>query len=120
VIRADVSRGGTIDIRSIPVANVTASVHSGGRIFTRAEASLSAQVEQGGNVTYWGDPIVKSSVRFGGVVVEGSTGDIDRPIADLGLEDPPPVPPTAPVPAIAPVPAVAAVPAVPAIQPKSR
>jgi beta-lactamase regulating signal transducer with metallopeptidase domain len=119
-IRADVSRGGTIDIRSIPVANVTASVHSGGRIFTRAEASLSAQVEQGGNVTYWGDPIVKSSVRFGGVVVEGSTGDIDRPIADLGLEDPPPVPPTAPVPAIAPVPAVAAVPAVPAIQPKSR
>ena len=34
-------------------------------------AALSANVEQGGNITYWGDPVVKSSVRYGGVVVRG-------------------------------------------------
>jgi hypothetical protein len=110
-IGVDVSQGGTIDIRSIPVANVTASVYSGGRIFTQAGAAVSAKVKQGGNVTYWGDPVVKSSVRLGGVVVKGSTTDIDRPIADLGIEDPPPVPPISPVPAV---------PAVPAIQPIRR
>jgi len=107
-IRVGVSQGGTIDIRSMPVANVTASVYSGGRIFTQAEAALSAKVEQGGNVTYWGDPVVKSSVRFGGVVVKGTATDVDRPLADLGIEGPPPVPPIPPVPAV------------PAIQPISR
>jgi len=107
-IRVGVSQGGTIDIRSMPVANVTASVYSGGRIFTQAEAALSAKVEQGGNVTYWGDPVVKSSVRFGGVVVKGTATDVDRPLADLGMEGPPPVPPIPPVPAV------------PAIQPISR
>jgi len=69
---------------------------------------LSAKVEQGGNVTYWGDPVVKSSVRFGGVVVKGTATDVDRPLADLGIEGPPPVPPIPPVPAV------------PAIQPISR
>ena len=107
-IRVGVSQGGTIDIRSMPVANVTASVYSGGRIFTQAGAALSAKVEQGGNVTYWGDPVVKSSVRFGGVVVKGTATDVDRPLADLGIEGPPPVPPIPPVPAV------------PAIQPISR
>jgi beta-lactamase regulating signal transducer with metallopeptidase domain len=104
-IRAGVSQGGTIDIRSMPVANATASVYSGGRIFTQAGAALSAKVEQGGNVTYWGDPIVNSSVRFGGVVVKGIATDIDRPLADLGIKGPPPpVPPIAPVPAMPTVP----------------
>jgi beta-lactamase regulating signal transducer with metallopeptidase domain len=107
-IDVGVSQGGTIDIRSMPVANVTASVFSGGRIFTRPESNLSAEVEQGGNVTYWGDPVVKSSVQFGGVVVKGIATDIDRPLADLGIKDPPPVPPIPPVPAV------------PAIQPISR
>ena len=107
-IRVGVSQGGTIDIRSMPVANVTASVYSGGRIFTQAGAALSAKVEHGGNVTYWGDPVVKSSVRFGGVVVKGTATDVDRPLVDLGIEGPPPVPPIPPVPAV------------PAIQPISR
>jgi beta-lactamase regulating signal transducer with metallopeptidase domain len=107
-IRVGVSQGGTIDIRSMPVANVTASVYSGGRIFTQAGVGLSAKVEQGGNVTYWGDPVVKSSVRFGGVVVKGTAIDVDQPLADLGIEGPPPVPP------------IPSVPAVPAIQPISR
>jgi beta-lactamase regulating signal transducer with metallopeptidase domain len=107
-IRVGVSQGGTIDIRSMPVANVTASVYSGGRIFTQAGAALSAKVEQGGNVTYWGDPVIKSSVRFGGVVVKGTATDVDRPLADLGIEGPPSVPPIPPVPAV------------PAIQPISR
>jgi len=69
---------------------------------------LSAKVEQGGNVTYWGDPVVKSSVRFGGVVVKGTATDVDRPLVDLGIEGPPPAPPIPPVPAV------------PAIQPISR
>lgn len=107
-IRVGVSQGGTIDIRSMPVANVTASVYSGGRIFTQAGAALSAKVEHGGNVTYWGDPVVKSSVRFGGVVVKGTATDVDRPLVDLGIEGPPPVPPIPPVPAV------------PAIQPITR
>jgi hypothetical protein len=80
-----VSQGGTDRHPLDAVANVTASVYSGGRIFTQAGAALSAKVEQGGNVTYWGDPVVKSSVRFGGVVVKGTATDVDRPLADLGL-----------------------------------
>ena len=107
-IELAVSQGGTIDIRSMAVANVTASVESGGRIFVKPATVLSAKVEQGGNVTYWGDPVVKSSVRFGGVVVKGTATDVDRPLADLGVEGPPPVPPIPPVPAV------------PAIQPISR
>jgi hypothetical protein len=65
------------------VASVTASVHSGGRIFTRPGTALSADVEQGGNITYWGDPVVESSVRYGGVVVKGTTADAERPLAEL-------------------------------------
>jgi beta-lactamase regulating signal transducer with metallopeptidase domain len=110
-IRVGVSQGGTIDIRSMPVANVTASVYSGGRIFSQAGAALSAQVEQGGNVTYWGDPVVESSVRFGGVVVKGTATDVDRPLADLGIEGRPPEPPEPPIPPV---------PVVPAIEPISR
>ena len=107
-IGVGVSQGGTIDIRSMPVANVTAAVYSGGRIFTRPESSLSAKVEQGGNVTYWGDPVVQSSIQFGGVVVKGIASDIDRPLADLGLDGPAPVPP------------IPSVPSIPAIEPNRR
>ena len=105
-IEVAVSQGGTIDIRSMPVANVTASVFSGGRIFTRPRTALSADVEQGGNVTYWGDAVVKSSVRYGGVVVMGTAGDADKLIAELMgtqfVEPIAPVPPVPPVPRIQP------------------
>ena len=100
-IGVEVSQGGTIDIRTMPVAHVTASVFSGGRIFTRPGAALSAKVEQGGNITYWGDAVVKSSIQYGGVVVDGRPSDADRPLAELTgpafVEPPAPVPPVPPV-----------------------
>jgi hypothetical protein len=99
-----VSQGGTIDIRSLSVAKVTASVYSGGRIFTRPGTALSADVEQGGNVTYWGDAVVRSSIQHGGVVVDGSPSDADKSLAELTgpqyVEPPVPVPP---VPAVSPI-----------------
>ncbi len=98
-----VSQGGTIDIRSMAVANVTASVESGGRIFVKPESALSAKVEQGGVITYWGDAVVESSVRHGGVVASGTAADADKSLAELGPELAPPIPPTPPVP---PVPAI--------------
>ena len=100
-IRVDVSQGGTIDIRELPVTRVTASVFSGGRIFTKPGSALSAKVEQGGAVTYWGDAVVDSSIQHGGVVVLGWPEDADKPVAELGAARmPPPVPPVPPVPAI--------------------
>ena len=98
-----VSQGGTIDIRSMAVANVTASVYSGGRIFTRPGTTLSAGVEQGGIVTYWGDAVVKSSIAHGGVVIKGTQADAGKLLAELGpglLSPIPPTPPIAPIPAI--------------------
>ena len=101
-----VSQGGTIDIRSMPVANVTASVYSGGRIFTRPGAAMSADVEQGGNITYWGDAVVESSVRYGGVVVRGTAADADKLLVELMgtqfVEPLAPIPPVPPVPRIQP------------------
>jgi beta-lactamase regulating signal transducer with metallopeptidase domain len=101
-IEAGVHQGGTIDIRSMPVASVTASVFNGGRIFTRPATALSAKVERGGNVTYWGDAVVKSSVFGGGVIVKGTAVDAEKPLAELvgpKLRAPPPVPPVPAVPA---------------------
>jgi beta-lactamase regulating signal transducer with metallopeptidase domain len=103
-----VSQGGTIDIRSMEVASVTASVDNGGRILTKPGTALSAKIEQGGAITYWGDAIVKSSVRHGGVVAKGTATDADKSLAELGVGLAPPVPPTPPVPLV------------PAIQPISR
>jgi beta-lactamase regulating signal transducer with metallopeptidase domain len=98
-----VSQGGAIDIRSLPVANVTASVYSGGMIFSRPGTALSADVEQGGNITYWGDAVVRSSIRHGGVVERGAAADADKLLVELmgpqfvePLAPVPPVPPAAP------------------------
>lgn len=102
-IGVTVRQGGTIDIRSIPVANVTASVYSGGRIFTRPGTAMSAEVEQGGIITYWGDAVLKSSVRHGGVVAKGTAADADKSLAELGPQIVPPIPPIPPVP---PIPAI--------------
>jgi beta-lactamase regulating signal transducer with metallopeptidase domain len=104
-IGVSVSQGGTIDIRALPVAKVTASVYSGGRIFTIPGDSMSAEVEQGGNVTYWGDAVVESSIRGGGVVERETAANADKLLAELMgpqyVETPAPI---APVPAIAPIP----------------
>ncbi len=102
-IGVGVSHGGTIDIRSMTVANVTASVYSGGRIFSRPGTFLSAGVEQGGIITYWGDPVVQSSVPNRGVVARGTAADADRLLGELGPQLLSPIPPT---PAIPPVPAI--------------
>jgi beta-lactamase regulating signal transducer with metallopeptidase domain len=110
-ISASVNQGGTIDIRSMPVENVTASVYSGGRIFAVPAAAMTAKVEHGGNITYWGDAAVESAIQEGGVVVAGTADDFAKSLADLlgpALKRPPPVPPVPPAPAI------------PALQPDSR
>ncbi|HEU4688821.1 MAG TPA: M56 family metallopeptidase [Vicinamibacterales bacterium] len=105
-IGVEVSQGGIIDIRTLQVANVAASVYSGGRIFTRPGTALSADVEQGGNVTYWGEAVVRSSVRSGGVVERGSAADLDKSLAELmgpKLAEPvAPIPPVPPVPVVQP------------------
>jgi hypothetical protein len=94
---AAVSSGGTIDIRSLDAARVTAAVSQGGRIMTSPGRELTAAVSNGGIVTYWGDPRVTSSVRRGGAVVRGAAADRRVPLAQL---DPPlpllPVPPLPP------------------------
>ncbi|HKY92105.1 MAG TPA: M56 family metallopeptidase, partial [Nevskiaceae bacterium] len=104
-VKLAVSNGGMVDVRTLPASNVTASVHSGGRIFSKPASSLMATVEQGGNVTYWGEPLVHESIRFGGVVQQGAAADLTRSLADLdpALAPPPPVPPVPPVAAVPPI-----------------
>jgi hypothetical protein len=93
--------------RKRPVTAGQAPVFRGGGLFTRPGSVLSARVEQGGAVTYWGDPVVESSIQYGGVVVLGWPEDADRPLAELGAARmPPPVPP---VPPVQPVPAIPAI-----------
>jgi hypothetical protein len=70
-LTVDVSNGGTIDVRSFAADRVIASVSQGGGILTAPRASLSATVSNGGNITYWGDPEVKSSVDHAGAVRRG-------------------------------------------------
>ena len=96
-IRVAVNDGGTIDIRSMSVDTVTASVHSGGRIFTRPQNVLSASVADGGIVTYWGDARISTSIKGGGVVTKGTAAEASQPISDSG-SPPPPVPPVPPLP----------------------
>lgn len=93
--RAAVEDGGTIDMRSMAVTDVAATVHSGGRILTKPGGALVAKVVQGGAVTYWGSPRVASSVDHGGVVARGRPGDLGRELDDIGMLDAvvPPVPP---------------------------
>ena len=90
-----VNDGGTIDIRSMAVDSVTASVHSGGRIFTRPQTAMFASVVDGGVITYWGDARVSKSIKGGGVVSRGTTVEADQPISELSppLPSVPPIPP---------------------------
>lgn len=94
-IRVAVSNGGTIDIRSMTIDSVIASIDQGGRIFTKPQSAMIASVRQGGNITYWGDAQVISSVRHGGVVAKGSAYEASKPLSEFGdsLQSVPPVPP---------------------------
>ncbi len=80
-IEADVEQGGMIDIRSIAADAVDASVYSGGRIYTNARETLTATIESGGGITYWGDARVRQSVRHGGAVARGRRADADTPLS---------------------------------------
>jgi hypothetical protein len=83
-LTAQVSHGGTIDVRSMPADRVTASVYQGGGIFTVPRSWLLARITGGGAITYWGDPEVKSSVEHGGAVHRGRAGDINQPLSEVG------------------------------------
>lgn len=98
-IAVAVNSGGTIDIRSMAVDSVTASVHSGGRIFTRPQAAMSASVVDGGIITYWGDARVSKSIKGGGVVTRGTAAEAGQPLSQLS----PPLPSVPPVPALPPI-----------------
>jgi hypothetical protein len=96
-IEADVEQGGMIDIRSIAADAVDASVDSGGRIFTSPRETLTATIDSGGAITYWGDPRVRRSVRHGGVVVRGTAEDAGKPLSEWA-HPVPPIPPLPPQP----------------------
>ena len=96
-IGATVTNGGTVDIRSMPVGRVTASVLSGGRVFVQPLTSIVANVVQGGIILYWGDPRVSRSIEHGGVIEKGTADDAEE-LGDVSDTVPPvpPVPPTPP------------------------
>lgn len=84
-IDVTVDNGGTIDIRSMSVGSITAAVISGGRILAKPLTTLAARVEDGGNITYWGDARVTQSIEHGGVVTKGDPSDADKPFSEMGL-----------------------------------
>lgn len=79
IIAASVAQGGMLDLRQLPADRVTASVNHGGIIWVSAIAGLDAAIIQGGNVTYWGNPRVKSSVRQGGAISRGHPDELSTP-----------------------------------------
>lgn len=99
-IEVAVNDGGTIDLRSMAVDTVTASVHSGGRIFTRPQTAMFASVVDGGVITYWGDARVSKSIKGGGVVTRGTAAEASQSVSEVSppLPSVPPVPPLLPQP----------------------
>lgn len=71
-IGVSVDNGGTIDIRSMSVGSVSASVLSGGRILATPLTMLAATVVDGGHITYWGDARVTQSIEHGGSVTKAA------------------------------------------------
>ena len=81
-IDVTVDNGGTIDIRTMSVASINASVLSGGRIFAKPLTAIAASVVDGGNITYWGDARVTQSIQHGGVVERGDPSEVDAPFLE--------------------------------------
>ena len=79
-----VGQGGTADVRGIVANRVTASVAQGGRILTVPVSSLSANVNNGGAIIYWGDPRVTSSTQHGGVIERGEPREVSAPLHEVG------------------------------------
>ena len=82
-LAVSVAHGGAIDVRSMAVDRVTASVDQGGAIFTVPRTLLIARVSQGGMITYWGDPQVTSSVGRHGGVNKGRADQINAPLSEV-------------------------------------
>lgn len=82
-IKAVVIQGGSIDLRTVVVDRVTASIEEGGRILVRPHIVLTASIESGGQIIYWDDPSVKPSIKNGGIIAKGSPADLNKPISEL-------------------------------------
>lgn len=97
-IGVTVDNGGTIDVRSMSLGRITASVLSGGIILVKPLGAMAASVVQGGNITYWGDAPVTQSIEHGGVIIRGAPSDADRPLSELnpGIAPVAPRPPQPP------------------------
>lgn len=72
VMGVSVDNGGTVDIRSMSVETISASVLSGGRILATPLTLMAATVVEGGSITYWGDARVTQSIEHGGSVTKGA------------------------------------------------
>lgn len=82
-IKTAVGNGGVIDIRRMVTDRVNASVEQGGQIFVTPQIYLSAVIVNGGQIMYWGDARIESSVRQGGAVTKGSASEADKPLSEL-------------------------------------
>ena len=80
IVAVAVHNGGRLDLRRLPVDQVSAAVNQGGMIAVRPARQLLAAVSQGGNITYWGQPAVTPSINQGGVITRGEPGDLDKPL----------------------------------------
>lgn len=79
-VAASVTNGGTLDIRWLEADSVSASVSHGGRILARPGRHLAASISDDGNITYWGDATVTSSVQRGDAIVRGTPAELRTPV----------------------------------------
>ena len=59
--------GGRVDVRSLDVAEVTATVDGAGEISEMAKDALTAVIDSGGHIKYWGNPRLNEFVDGGEV-----------------------------------------------------
>jgi hypothetical protein len=101
-VAAAVSDGGIVDARAVPAKSVAAAISDGGRVLVTARTNLAAHIQDGGHITYWGNPQnVAKAISDGGAVTRGAPADINKPLAALSPRAeaaPAPVPPVPPVP----------------------
>jgi hypothetical protein len=71
-LAAAVDGGGTLDLRSMSTANANAAVENGGQIRVTVMDTLSAAVDSGGLIEYWGNPAHLNEFVDGGEVRKGA------------------------------------------------
>ena len=79
-IKTTVRNGGTIDVRTIVTDKVTAAVEEGGGIFVMPRVALLASIVNGGQLTYWGEARVESTVKHGGAVTKAAKDEAEKPL----------------------------------------